>query len=152
VVGPKIDWGAGALARFCAPWVSDAGEKEKNGLPREREAFALRRFGPKSRGRVPAKAFFSFSPGNCLGCKKRARAHAPRSASSSGFLIDVVGVRRWGSGAGGLGFGRGGGPAHSVLALALALVEGLVGLLDEFLGCGGIVWEDGHAEGEGDGA
>jgi len=63
VVGLKIDWGAWALARFCAPWVSDAGEKEKNGLPREREAFALRRFGPKSRGRVPAKAFFSFSPG-----------------------------------------------------------------------------------------
>jgi len=53
-----------ALARFCGPWVSNAGEKEKNVLPREREAFALRRFGARSRGRVSGKAFFSFSPAN----------------------------------------------------------------------------------------
>ena len=37
--------GLWALARFCAPWVPDAGEKEKNALPRQRKAFALRRFG-----------------------------------------------------------------------------------------------------------
>ena len=87
--GLKIDWGACALARFCAPWVSNAGEKEKNALPREREAFARRRFGTRSRSWQPVKAFFSFSPGNCLRCKKRAKAHAPRSDLSSGFLIDV---------------------------------------------------------------
>ena len=79
-----------ALARFCAPWVPDAGEKEKNALPREREAFALRRFGARSRGRVSAKAFFSFTPGDCLRCKKRANAHAPRRAAILGFLIDVA--------------------------------------------------------------
>jgi len=89
LVGLKIDRGAWALARFCAPWVSDAGEKEKNALPRERDAFALRPLGARRRGRVSAKAFFSFSPGNCLQCKKRAKAHALRSALSSGFLIDV---------------------------------------------------------------
>jgi len=53
-----------ALARFCAPWVRNAGEKEKNALPRKRNALGLGRFGAKSRSRVPAQAFFSFSPGN----------------------------------------------------------------------------------------
>jgi len=31
---PGVERGAWALARFCAPWVSNAGEKEKNALPR----------------------------------------------------------------------------------------------------------------------
>jgi len=34
-----------ALARFCAPWVSNAGEKEKNALSRGSEAFDVRSFG-----------------------------------------------------------------------------------------------------------
>ena len=34
-----------ALARFYAPWLSNAGEKEKNALPRERKAISLRGFG-----------------------------------------------------------------------------------------------------------
>jgi len=84
-----------ALARFCAPWVPDAGEKEKNALPRERTMFALRRFTMKSGGRVPAEAFFSSSPGNCLRCKKRAKAHTSRRAAIPGFLIDEIrGPRR----------------------------------------------------------
>jgi len=39
VVGLEIDSGAWALARFCTPWVPNAGEKEKSALPRERKAF-----------------------------------------------------------------------------------------------------------------
>jgi len=35
----------GALARFCAPWGPNAGEKEKNALPRELKAISPRRFG-----------------------------------------------------------------------------------------------------------
>ena len=77
-VGLEIDLGEWALARFCAPWVPNAGEKEKNALPRKRAAFGLRGFGTRSRRRVPARPFFSFSPGSCLRCKKRAKAHAPR--------------------------------------------------------------------------
>ena len=89
MVGPEIELGVWALARFCAPWVPNAGEKERNALPREREAFALRRFGARSRGRVSTKTFFSLSPGNCLRCKKRAKAHTPRGGAIPGFLIDV---------------------------------------------------------------
>jgi len=55
--------GVWALARFCAPWVPNAGEKEKNALPRERTAFALWRFDARSRGRLPPRGFFPFSPG-----------------------------------------------------------------------------------------
>jgi len=71
-----------ALARFCAPWVPDAGEKEKNAFPRERKALRLPRSGTRSRSRQPAKAFFSFSPGNCLRGKKRAKAHTPGARPS----------------------------------------------------------------------
>ena len=78
-----------ALARFCAPWVPDAGEKGKNAFSRERKAFGMASFGTRGRSRQPAKAFFSFSPGNCLRCKKRAKAHSPRHAAIPGFLIDV---------------------------------------------------------------
>jgi len=38
----------------------------------------MRSFRTRSWGSQPAKAFFSFSPGNCLRCKKRAKAHTPR--------------------------------------------------------------------------
>jgi len=79
-------WG---LARFCAPWVPDAGEKEKNALPKERKALGARGFGTTGRGWQPAKAFFSFSPGKCLRGKKRAKAHTPRRAAVPAFLIDV---------------------------------------------------------------
>ena len=78
-----------ALARFCAPWASNAGEKEKNALPKGRKALGLRGFGTTGRGWQAAKAFFSFSPGNCLRCKKRAKAHTPRRPVIPGFLIDV---------------------------------------------------------------
>jgi len=37
----------------------------------------VRGLGTTGRGWQPAKAFFSFSPGNCLRCKKRAKAHSP---------------------------------------------------------------------------
>ena len=84
-----------ALARFCAPWVPSAGEKGKNALPRARRAFGLRRFGTAGRGWEPVKAFFSFSPGNCLRCKKRAKAHTPRRAAIPGVLIDVPPRRSW---------------------------------------------------------
>jgi len=83
--------GAWALARFCAPWVPNAGEKEKNALPRERKAFGVSGFG--TRGRQPAKAFFPFSPGNYLRCKKRAKAHTPRRAAIPGFLMDAPPTR-----------------------------------------------------------
>ncbi len=53
-----------ALARFCAPWVSNAGEKEKNALPRERVALRLSALATANWGRPAAKPFFSFSPGN----------------------------------------------------------------------------------------
>jgi len=53
-----------ALARFCAPWVPNAGEKEKNALPKGRKALGARRFATTARGWQAAKAFFSFSPGN----------------------------------------------------------------------------------------
>ena len=39
-----------ALARFCAPCVSNAGEKEKNALPRGRKAFGMWGFGTTGRG------------------------------------------------------------------------------------------------------
>jgi len=32
--GTAVRRGAWALARFCAPWASNAGEKEKNALPK----------------------------------------------------------------------------------------------------------------------
>jgi len=80
VVGLEIDSGAWALARFCAPWVPNTGEKEKNALPKERKAVGARRLGTARRDWPLAKTFFSFSPGNCLRWKKRAKAHAPRSA------------------------------------------------------------------------
>jgi len=89
MVGLKIDLGAWALARFCAPWVSNAGEKEKNALSRGRKAFGARWLGATSESWQPAKAFFSFSPGNCLRRKKCAKAHIPRRAAIPGFLIDV---------------------------------------------------------------
>jgi len=86
-----------ALARFCAPWVPDAGEKEKNALPKGRKALGLRGFGTTGRAWQPAKAFFSFPPGNCLRSKKRAKAHTPRRAAIPGLLIDVPpGRLRWG--------------------------------------------------------
>jgi len=66
-----------ALARFCAPWVPDAGEKGKNASSRERKAFGMWSFGTRGRSRQLAKAFFSFSPGNRLRCKKRAKPHTP---------------------------------------------------------------------------
>jgi len=78
-----------ALARFCAPWVPYAGEKAKNALSRERKAFGLWSFGARGGSRRPARALFSFSPVNCLRCKKRAKAHAPRRVAIHGFLIDV---------------------------------------------------------------
>jgi len=53
-----------ALARFCAPWVPNAGEKEKNALSRERKALGMRSFGTRSWSWLPAKAFFSLSPDN----------------------------------------------------------------------------------------
>jgi len=53
-----------ALARFCAPWVSNAGEKEKKAMPRERKAISLRSFGAVLGSWLEAKAFFSFSPAN----------------------------------------------------------------------------------------
>ena len=83
------------MARFCAPWVPNAGEEEKNALPRARKAFGPRRFGRRGRSWEPVKAFFSFSPGNCLRCKKRAKAHTPRRAAIPGFLIDVPPRRSW---------------------------------------------------------
>jgi len=55
--------GLWALARFCAPWVSDAGEKEKNVLPRRRKASHVRG-GDNEWSWQAAEAFFSFSPGN----------------------------------------------------------------------------------------
>jgi len=82
-----------ALARFCAPWVPNAGEKGKNASSRERKAFGMWRFGTRSR--QPARAFFSFSPGNCLRCKKRAKAHTPWRAAIRGFLIDVRPPEEW---------------------------------------------------------
>jgi len=78
-----------ALARFCAPWVPNAGEKEKNALPKGRKALGTRGFGTTGRGWHAAKAFLSFSPGNYLRGKKRAKAHTPRRATVLGFLIDV---------------------------------------------------------------
>jgi len=81
--------GPWALARFCAPWVPNAGEKGKNALSRERKAFGMSSFGTRGWSWPPAKAFFSFSPGNCLRCKKRAKAHTSRRAAITGFLIDV---------------------------------------------------------------
>ena len=71
-----------ALARFCAPWVSNAGEKGKNALPKGRKALGVRGFGTTGRSWQPARAFFSFSPGNCLRCKKRAKAHSPGALPS----------------------------------------------------------------------
>jgi len=71
-----------ALARFCAPWVPNAGEKGKNALPRERRALGMGSFGTRGRSGQPARAFFSFSPGNCLRCKKRAKAHTPGTLPS----------------------------------------------------------------------
>jgi len=78
-----------ALARSCAPWVPEAGEKGKNALSGERKAFGMWSFGTRGRNRQPANAFFSFSPGRCLRCKKRAKAHTPRRAAIPGFLIGV---------------------------------------------------------------
>jgi len=77
------------LARFCAPGVSTAGEKEKNEPSRGRKPFGARWMGATSESWQPARAFFSFSPGNCLRCKKRAEAHTLRRAAIRGFLIDV---------------------------------------------------------------
>ena len=79
-----------ALARFCAPWVPNAGEKEKNALSREHKALGMWSFGTRGRSWQPAKAFFPLSPGNCLWCKKRAKAHTLRRAAIAGFLIDVL--------------------------------------------------------------
>jgi len=56
--------GLWALARFCAPWVPDAGEKGKNALPKGRKALGAWGFGTAGRGWQAAKAFFSFSPGS----------------------------------------------------------------------------------------
>ena len=89
VPGLEMACGAWALARFCAPWVPDAGEKGKNALSRSQKAFGMWSFGTRGRGWEPVKAFFSFSPGNCLRCKKRAKAHSPGALPSPGFLIDV---------------------------------------------------------------
>jgi len=79
-----------ALARFCAPWVPDAGEKEKNALLKGRKALGVRGFGTTGWSWQPAKAFFSFSPGNCLQRKKRAKANMSRRALIPGFLIDMA--------------------------------------------------------------
>ena len=79
-----------ALARFCAPWVSNAGEKGKNALPKERKALGARDSGTAGRCWQPARAFFSFSPGNWLRGKKRAKATPPPRAAIPGFLIDVL--------------------------------------------------------------
>ena len=87
--GVERRWGVWALARFCAPWVSNAGEKEKNALPKEHKTLSLRGFGAPNSGWLAAKAFFSFSPGSWLRCKKRAKAHTPRRAAVPGFPIDV---------------------------------------------------------------
>jgi len=64
VVGLEMDFGAWALARFYAPWVPNAGEKEKNALPKGRKALRVQGFGTTGRSWLAAKAFFSFSPGN----------------------------------------------------------------------------------------
>jgi len=89
VAGPKIDWGAWALARFCAPWVSNAGEKEKNALPKRRQAFDARSLGTTGRSWQAAKAFFSFSPGNSFAVQEARQSPQPRPAAIQGFFIDV---------------------------------------------------------------
>jgi len=55
------DVGFGTL---CAPWVSNAGGKEENALPKGLKAFGAPAFGTMGRSWQPAKAFSSFSPGN----------------------------------------------------------------------------------------
>jgi len=65
--------------------VPNAGEKEKNALPKGRKALGVRGFGTRGRGRQPAKAFFSFSPGNRLRRKKRAKAHSSPARCRPGF-------------------------------------------------------------------
>jgi len=89
VVGLEIGWGAWALARFCAPWARDAGEKEKNALPRKRKVFVLRRFGTRGRSRLPAKAFFSFSPGNSVGGASRPALHRLESLCHRTSVVRV---------------------------------------------------------------
>ena len=44
-----------ALARFCAPWVPDGGEKGKSALSRERKAFGMFRRGHRAPGDEDAR-------------------------------------------------------------------------------------------------
>jgi len=72
-----------ALARFCAPWVPDAGEKGKNALDKSRKAFGAPGFGTTSRSWQPAKAILFLLAWQFFAVPKACQS--PRARCQPGF-------------------------------------------------------------------
>jgi len=78
-----------ALARSCAPWGPDAGEKEKNALPRGHKAFRYAALWDEEAELGAGQGILFLLAWQLFAVQKACQSPHPRRAGVPGFLMDM---------------------------------------------------------------